>query len=271
MKRKAESKCPTPLNKFKESKQEVDFERDYSTKSGNVEIVFRNIKQRLITELKNLPKNHAVIGCVAWLTDFDVLRAMKGKSLGIVVQKEEFLRPDKIIASKTSFIDWAEKLRTLYDEATQSRNPPMWLPNFNFPNRKSEIHGYQHADAGDIRCIGYVSTERKEKSTLPLMHHKFLVFLETVVKKKQKTDTDSDDSDDPDAYESKSYRPYKVWTGSFNMSVNASNSLENVVIIDDEKIVQSYCQEWANLYFNSEALDWCDEYFYPNDDFRVHT
>lgn len=256
-----------PLNKYKESTQEVDLSRDYSTVSvsGDVEVLFRDIQPRLIRDLIELPKNHVVIGCVAWLTAFQILRALYHKSLGIVVQKEEFLRPDKLLPTKEEKIEWSKILRGLYAESTkpQFNVPPTELPSFNFETRLDEIKGYQHAKAGDFRCIGYLSTERNERSTIPLMHHKFLVFVEIIkkpiIEKYQEPRFTTE------------FRPYKVWTGSFNMSENASNSLENVVIMTDPKIVQAYCQEWANLYFNSESLDWTNEYFYPNDDFRVHT
>ena len=37
----------------------------------------------------------AAVGCVAWLTHFDILDAMaRLKTVSIVVQKEDFLRPD---------------------------------------------------------------------------------------------------------------------------------------------------------------------------------
>lgn len=252
------------LNAYKESEQEVDFSRNYSglSSDGNTEIIFRNIKQRLLNIINSLPNGWVVIGCVAWLTDFDILRALKRKCIGIVIQKEEFLRPDKILASKTEFIKWSKLLLDLYEQTTQFTAPPMHFPKFEFKTRLDELTGYQHANAGNIRCIGYVAPNRSEKSTIPLMHHKFLVFVEIQKKIVPKYS---------DTEEIEVLIPKFVWTGSFNMSTNASKSLENVVILRDPKVLESYCKEWANLYFNSESLNWQDEYFYPNDDFRVHT
>jgi hypothetical protein len=254
-----------PLNTYKESEQEVDFSRNYSTISsdGDVEIIFRNIKQYLIDRLNNLPDNWAVIGCVAWLTDPDILRALFKKCIGVTIQKEEFLRPDKIQPTKADFLEWSKMLLKLYEEAVKFKALPMHYPKFEFTTRLDELTGYQHAEAGDFRCIGYAAPNRTERSTIPLMHHKFLVIVE--IRKEMQ----------PVKYgqpkETEVLRPKMVWTGSYNMSANASDSLENAVIMKDPKILQAYCQEWANLYFNSERLDWQDEYFYPNDDFRVHT
>ncbi|HEY9640318.1 MAG TPA: hypothetical protein V6C57_07530 [Coleofasciculaceae cyanobacterium] len=50
--------------------------------------------------------------------------------------------------------------------------------------------------------------------------------------------------------------PYAVWTGSFNMSENATKSLENAVYIQDKAIARAYYNEWAQIEALSEPLDW---------------
>lgn len=56
--------------------------------------MFRNLKEELIACIKNAD---FVFGCVAWLTDFDVLAALAEKQgVNIAVQKEDFLRPDTV-------------------------------------------------------------------------------------------------------------------------------------------------------------------------------
>jgi hypothetical protein len=67
---------------------------DPSTRSadGSVEVVFRHIERRLITELSSAT---IVVGCVAWLTSRPILEALaQTQGVSIVVQKEDFLRPD---------------------------------------------------------------------------------------------------------------------------------------------------------------------------------
>jgi hypothetical protein len=247
-----------PLNKFKEGgyEHERDLTKDYSgiSKSGDVEILFRDIKTRLIHELNNLPKNHVVFGCVAWFTDFEILKALKGKSYGFVLQKEEFLRPDKVFSTNKSHLSWNKWLRKLYDEAPNQTIQHESLLRFKFSSVLDELWWYNCKKFGEFRCIGYIPENKNEKSSIPRMHNKFLIFAEM-----------NNDEDSPKA----GLFPYKVWTGSYNMSGNASNSLENIVIMTDEKVVQYYCQEWANLYVNSEKLDWESEYFYPDEDFRI--
>lgn len=72
-----------------------------------------------------------------------------------------------------------------------------------------------------IASIG--STAEQKGEIVPLMHHKFLVFID------------------------KNLRPYSVWTGSFNMTNNASRSLENATLICGDGIAQEYYDEWARL------------------------
>jgi hypothetical protein len=261
MKRKQRERSEyEPLNKYKEGEyeHERDLTKDYSgiSKSGDTEIIFRNINTRLIKEIKGLPKNHVVFGCVAWFTDFNILRALKGKSYGIVLQKEEFLRPDKVIRTVQGRFNWNKTLRKLYDEAVNPNipNPEDHLLKFDFKSTLNDLYWYNCRGFGDFRCIGYIPKNKEEKSSIPRMHNKFLIFAEMKIVQ-----------DSPGS----GLFPYKVWTGSYNMSGNASNSLENVVIMTDEKVVQYYCQEWANLYVNSEKLDWESEYFYPDEDFRI--
>ena len=67
---------------------------DPSTRNadGSVEVVFRNIEQRLIDEIRT---SKVVMGCVAWLTSGPILDALaEVQGVSIVVQKEDFLRPD---------------------------------------------------------------------------------------------------------------------------------------------------------------------------------
>ena len=81
------------------------------------------------------------------------------------------------------------------------------------------------------------------------MHHKFLVF----------------------GYKAEggmAMLPRCVVSGSFNMSLNAVKTRENVLIVEDEAICQAYLSEWAQLWCMSEDLDWDSPE--PNPD-TIHT
>lgn len=226
-----------------------DFElKDFSVKSdgSDVEILFDGIAEKLI----NLISQHDVaVGCVAWLTNFDILKALSGcKWVNIVVQKEDFLRHDPNGVSSNDYEKWKKSLHASYAALTGKKTSVTKLlhldsldeleqnPHFNSRlfqccvRLNSEWTHYNET----IRCLGYASDPMKK--TTPKMHHKFLVLGSL--------------NKDLDII------PEVVWTGSFNFSKNATNSRENVVIIKDKDIVHSYLSEWAQVWAMSEKLDW---------------
>ena len=78
-----------------------------------------------------------------------------------------------------------------------------------------------------VRCFGFAKSYHK-----PLMHHKFLIFLD------------------------KNLKPYGVWTGSYNLTNNANKSLDNGLFITDEKVINGYIEEFEQILFLSEKLNW---------------
>lgn len=221
-----------------------DLTTDYSATFAelkNVRVIFRNLKPSLIQILN---KWSAVIGCVAWMTDFDVLDAMKAKSLGLLIQKEDFLRPelDKNLGDKR----WISTLRGKYDRMSaygihyRSTYDFIYL-HFNTVIGSIEIATGREA-LGETLCFGIPGRDHLSR---PNMHDKFLVFgvVEEVVV-------------DDEGYTRSEFKPKAVWTGSFNLSKNASRSIDNAVYIEDERIAQVYYNEWAGLYLYGERLDW---------------
>lgn len=77
-----------------------------------------------------------------------------------------------------------------------------------------------------VRAIG--SPEGSANSH-PRMHHKFLIL-------------------------EKSNGIRGVWSGSFNMTHNATNSLENAMFVTDEHVVKAYQEEFMNLFRISGEL-----------------
>lgn len=197
---------------------------DYSCEGyANVRVIFDGQKEAL---LEYINKYKQVVGCVAWLTDDDILKALATKEfVSIIVQKEDFLRPD-IKGSKS-------QLRELYDS----------LPSVE----RCLVAGASHLSmAGDstleaIRCVGNHNYDKKP--AFPRMHHKFLVF------------TDNLAQDDLFPLWSPSKEDC-VWTGSYNLSHTAVRSFENVVVLQSSKIVEAYVNEWEQIVALSEPLDW---------------
>jgi hypothetical protein len=61
----------------------------------------------------------------------------------------------------------------------------------------------------------------------------------------------------------KEIEPYAVWTGSFKLTFNAVNSLENAVLLTDPDIAKAYYREWQEVAFISEPLDWEQDWVQP--------
>jgi len=212
-----------------------------------VESIFKDLDKVLI---QKIDKADAVVGCVAWLTHDGILDALSRcqNGVSVILQKEDFLRPDY-----GASIDFRTKLRERYCKLTPISCDFMgysFREKSEYSNLSIEYDWYDCSSKPiDIstRCVGYL--KRNDELTVPRMHHKFLVFC------KYTEFTEN---------EINSYTPYAVWTGSFNMTVNGTKSLENAVYIQNEKLASSYYSEWFNILMISESLDWSNEWVEPN-------
>jgi hypothetical protein len=85
--------------------------KDNSTISDDrsVRVYFRDLEKHLTRHIREAPM---VLGCVAWLTSEHILKALAQVRGGValVVQKEDFLRPDLGATA-----DWKSRLRASYD------------------------------------------------------------------------------------------------------------------------------------------------------------
>jgi hypothetical protein len=206
-----------------------------TTDTCEVEVVFRNLEQRLIDEIERWPR---VYGCVAWLTSRPVLAALAKKdAVGIIVQKEDFLRPDSMPVS----------LRYLYGA----------LPSGD----RSEVLGHIYNYAGDqttepVRCMGNHNTDRVP--AWPRMHNKFLVFCDYKKVPNPHFDPNFDENQIIDEVVAR-----KVWAGSYNMTFNATSSLENATIITSNAIAKAYLEEFGLILGASEPLNWQSKWVAP--------
>lgn len=204
--------------------------RDNSRASGGTTVYFRNLVERLCEHISNA---HLVMGCVAWLTHPKILEALQGPSTAIVVQKEDFLRPD--LGASTN---WKADLRRRYNSLHCN------VARFEFSNLLSELDTCGDPIITPVRCVGNYN---KEKSpAFPRMHNKFLIFARV-----------------EDCEHCSEVVPYAVWTGSFNLTYNAANSLENAVLLTDPEIVRAFYEEYGQIMALSEPLDWESEWSAP--------
>lgn len=200
--------------------------------SCSVEVYFSDLENVLVSKIK---KSEAVVGCVAWLTSKPILLALAERDVSIVVQKEDFLRPDGMSRG------WKSDLQKLYHlpRKNGSYMERHWFPLLN------EVSYGGGSDIGPYRCVGNHNTDKNP--AFPRMHNKFLVFCRW----------NSDPKEFPELM------PYEVWTGSYNMTHNATQSLENAVSITSPSIAYRYFREWIDILSVSEPLDWESEWSQP--------
>lgn len=203
--------------------------------SGAAEVVFQNHDVRLIQEIESADY---VLGAMAWLTHEGIINALSRTKDGcaVVVQKEDFLRPD-MGARKDG---WPEELRRRYGVLRNS------LDRYGMPSPACDLSICGDPGFEAVRCVGNHNSERSP--AFPRMHNKFFVLCDV---------------------EAERLSPHTVWTGSFNATANATNSLENALILRDEKIAQAYATEWAHIFALSEPLDWLHGWVAP--EYRIGT
>lgn len=224
--------------------------QDYSgvVQPDRVAVLFRDLEDHLCDLVR---ESDLVVGCVAWLTSERVLAALADVKDGVsvVVQKEDFLRPDHGHDRAV----WRSRLRHLYDSLTPG------------PIRYS--HGQLVATlsfAGDpeiapVRCVG--NHNRDRSPAFPRMHNKFLVFCDykPCCKNDELSELLPEDRITPRA----------VWTGSFNLTQNATRSFENAVVLTGVDVATRYYNEWQQILALSEPLDWRSEWAEP--EWRIGT
>jgi hypothetical protein len=211
---------------------------DWSTSTKNIAVHFRDLDSNLA---RYISQAEAVVGAVAWLSHENILNELAKKEIvSIVIQKQQKQKKEH-----------QTKLRELYDR----------LPKFKWQAvLRGVVAELVNSDASvikeweAIRCLGRLKIYKDE--VIPLMHNKFLVFCKV----------EHEDFVDPGLM-AMGYKeslcwvpipilePYAVWTGSFNLTKNAINSLENALYITDEAIVEAYYNEWCQLLALSEPLD----------------
>lgn len=206
-----------------------------TSEDKKISVYFRDIEQHL---LEYIQEADVVIGCVAWLTSEPILRALAlKKHVSIIVQKEDFLRPD--IASRPN---WARRLCELYNRIPS-------LNRFQLSGLVSSLDTFGDPTLDAVRCVGNYNSEKKP--AFPRSHHKFVLFCELL-----DTSWMYDEEEINQLIEEETIRPYAVWTGSFNFTSTAVRSFENALVLQDPNIVNAFYEEYSQIVALSEPLDW---------------
>ena len=222
---------------------------DYSTvgSDGKTLVFFKNLEDRLIRLVRQAD---IVLGCVAWVTSELILKALaEKKGVSLIVQKEDFLRPDLMPSD-----NWSRRLRQLYESL------PKRLDRRDFPGLLSVLTVETDSFIDPVRCVGNYNIDKQP--ACPRSHHKFVLFCRgvehCVCKECQERLSFEIEYFDDAEYEDHlmHIHPYAVWTGSFNFTKNAVMSFENAVILYDPKIVDAFYHEYVQVAVLSEPLDW---------------
>jgi hypothetical protein len=213
-----------------------------ATATAKTSVFFKDLEPRLIHQIG---QSDFVVGCVAWLTNARIIAALAKVPYGvsIIVQKEDFLRPD-LNSERTSF---ARKLRSLYQSLGCG------FHRYEIPGIVGNLSVGGDCKLEAIRCVGNHNSTRSP--AFPRMHHKFLVFCS--VPRYSKGEGRSQ------------IIPLRVWTGSFNFTENSANSLENAVLINSRVLSKGYFEEWQQVAALSEPLDWTSNWMEP--EWRIGT
>lgn len=217
-------------------------QQNHNIFSKEISAYFKDLKSHLIQYIQDA---EAVVGAVAWLGDSDVIQELAKKELvSIVITKKEVY----------------ESLKSKYKS----------IPRFQWDFLNEGIPEYFIDDGGEtirtweaIRCVGKINSDGKnsdeKRKIKPLMHHKFLVFcnLETWSISLGDINPECPEIIEDEIIDAGSKLvPYAVWTGSFNLSDNATYSFENAIYITNPDIVSAYYQEWCQLMAFSEPINW---------------
>lgn len=132
--------------------------RRRATLTASVEIIFDDLEAKLVEQISRWP---VVVGCMAWLTNEAVLHALTSrKEVSILIQKEDFLRPDAG--------NWSQK---------RQRKQYLALPTFSRMGHESANYSFCSAPTTEaIRCVGIAPPKGQIKAR---MHHKFMVFCDS--------------------------------------------------------------------------------------------
>lgn len=197
--------------------------------NSKIKVYFDDLEKHLIDYIS---KSSYVMGCVAWLTNRNIIDALDNtKGTKIIVNKEEFLSTKMKEGQKFFY----KCLRGKYNDIPDifESQCSCCLKKIKLCANFTKTFGTINQKNGAILTCGIVNNLSK-------MHHKFLIFL--------------DDN----------LSTVGVWTGSYNLSKNSNNSLENALYITEPDIIMAYVNEFLSIYSFSEPFDWysgllCDD------------
>ena len=139
------------------ARQGFDWAATRNTAHNDVTVHFTGITDALLAFIRD---SEAVVGCVAWITNRDIVAALADRPVALIVNKEYALRSTD---RKASSLRQRALLATLHGGLLRQDLPK---PVRDIPS------GSDHIDA--VRCVGHIA---RGGGNTPLMHSKFIVRL----------------------------------------------------------------------------------------------
>jgi len=176
----------------------------------------------------------SVVGCVAWLSNCEVLDAMaRCRRAMLIVNSEHF--DDGLKEKYDRIPNWDEPLCVAFSHL---ETPIKAL-------EKGRISG--RSAYKSVRCFGspsFTAGRNANDRASGLQHNKYLVFFEKRPYENRRTKE----------IEMRDY-PCAVWTGSANMTKLSEKHKENAVLIVNDEVAKVYFDGWAQIFMNCSTLE----------------
>ena len=250
---------------------------------------FDNLENHLINYIN---QSTYVIGCVAWLTNRNIIDALENiKGVKIIINKEEYLNSNMQTAQKFTY----KCLRGCYNSIPDlftidcdcCKSNIVNCNNFNkiFGSIVNDIappiivNSVSITPVGDTRLdrvsITPVGDTRLDRvSGAPVCDTR----LDRVASIVAKLDGDTVECETISkngaiitcgivnnyskmhhkflVFFNEAFEPIGVWTGSYNLSITSNFSLENALYITDADVIAEYIKEFLIIYSFSESYNW---------------
>lgn len=213
---------------YQASFREYRFNEIYNNKFPQYH--FTDIK-RIILSLLSDQEYNMVLGCVYRLTDLDIItRLCSKKCVQLVVNYEDFLTNPKQ--------NWHYRLHERYHSlVNNSKGLGFWESCSHYFNEIFPLsaHNYQH-QLSPIRAVFSNSDS--------MIHHKFLLLCKQ-----------EDIFVENGGHLYNEITPKLLVTGSFNLTLNASKSLENIIVENNSDALNMFVNEFKHCLLLSEPIN----------------
>lgn len=222
----------------------------------SVSAYFRDIKSELIA---NIRKADAVFGCVAWLSNADIINALASREIvSVVVSDQQKIDNLGKLNSHKNWITPSHLVNSSNHFYTLTNSVTLGVEDISVKIPLCSVRQLRYRDIWVEESI-----REKGDEDSPYLHNKFVVFANVEYSKENLQDVAGEYwgncvAGDPQEYIKNNAKPiitpYAVWTGSFNFSQKAERHLENAVLIHGNSIAEKYFREFAQIYLLSTRL-----------------